>query len=333
MLLRRPPLRARPAAGPPGLELALRGLAVAGPEVDFQLRLRCRLLAVSAVESATVAARPPALRRSAGWLPRAVAAGAAGAVGIAGIGVATSRALPGQPLYGAKRQIESWQLAAASGNAARGREQLSFARTRMAEVEALAQHQDLTAAAAGTTAQGSSAERIAGTLRRMDSETRAGTTDLADAARSGDGQAGRELLTFADDQSARLTAVAPRLPSQANAAVETSRSVLQRVTALAHTLPGTPQPSVTDPARERTAEPSVSRVHPDARPTGAPASPTLSAPSTAVARSPGDPRPLPTRTAMPSSPPAPTAPPAGPPSRALPTSLRGLLSGQQTDGS
>lgn len=332
MLLRRSPSRTRPAAGPTGLEIALRGLAVAGPEADFQIRLRCRLLAVSAVQSATAAARPPALHRSAGWLPRAVAAGAAGAVGIAGIGVATSRALPGQPLYGAKRQIESWQLAAASGNAARGREQLAFARTRMAEVEALAQHQDLTAAA-GTTARGSSAERIAGTLRRMDSETRAGTTDLADAARSGDGQAGRELLTFADDQNARLTAVAPRLPTQATAAVETSRSVLQRVTALAHTLPGTPEPSVADPVQGRTAVPSESRERPVARPTGASASPTVPAPSAAVGRGSADPQPLPTRTAVPSSPPDPTAPPAGPPSRALPTSLRGLLSGQHTDGS
>lgn len=330
MRLRRSPSRTWLTAGAPGLEIALRGLAVAGPDPDFQLRLRTALLAVSSVQSGAAVARPQAIRRSAGWLPRAVAAGAVGVVGVAGIGVAASRALPGQPLYGAKRQIESWQLAAASGHAERGREQLLFARTRMAEVEAMAQHQDLTATG-GTTASGSSAERIAGTLRRMDSETRDGTSDLATAARSGDLQAGRELLIFADDQNVRLTAVASRLPAQAATAVDTSRSVLRQVTALARTLPGASSPSAPDPIQGRTSAPGESPMRHIARPTGAP-TPALRAPSTDVASSPAAPTALPTRTSVP-SPSDPTAPPTSPPSWGLPTAISGLLSGEHTTGS
>jgi hypothetical protein len=331
MRLRRTLTPARLAAGGPGLEIVLRGLAVAGPDTDFQARLRSRLLAVSAVQSGPAAARPPAIRRSVGWLPRTVAAGAVGVVGVAGIGVATSRALPGQPLYGAKRQLESWQLAAASGHAERGREQLSFARTRMAEVEALAQHEDLTATSA-TSAAGASAARITSTLRRMDSETRAGTSDLADAARTGDRHAGRELLTFADEQDARLTAVAPRLPARAAPAVDTSRSVLRQVTLLARTLPGTAATPDSGPVPGPSSAPDGTSVRPLARPPGVAPTPAVRTPSTASVANPAAPRTLPTRTPVPSSSPVPTPPPTEPPSWTLPTAINGLLGDERTNG-
>ncbi|MGH3744714.1 MAG: DUF5667 domain-containing protein [Mycobacteriales bacterium] len=343
MLPRRPPLRARPDPGARRLENALRGLAVAGPAPDFEVRLRARLVAVSAVQARAVTAprtrslvhRPPR------WLPRAVAAGAAGVVGIAGVGVATSRALPGQPLYGAKRQIESWQLSLASGPADRGREQLSFARTRLSEVEALSQHHDLTAAV-GTSAGGAAADRIAVTLRRMDAETRAGTSDLAVAARAGDGQAARQLLTFAADQSSGLVELAPQLPAPAASAADASRSVLRQVAALARTLPGAPAASTANPA----AEPTSSPVSPS-RPTTSPSTagqvgPAVvgdpsADPTTSAAAPATQPRRQPSRS-EPAYPHGSPSDPSGwpsdpPPPWAPPTSILGLLGGQQSSDS
>lgn len=326
---RRPPSRHRRESGAGGLENALRGLAVPGPDPGFEHRLRARLLAVGSVQAGAATA-PLARRRTPRWLPRAVATAAAGIVGVAGIGVATSRALPGQPLYGAKGQIESWQLAASSGHADRGRDQLSFARTRLAEVEAMSQHQDLTAAG-GTDAGGSSADRIASTLRRMDAETRGGTSDLVTAARSGDKQAGRELLTFADDQSARLTAVAPLLPAQAAFAVGISRSVLHQAAALARTLPGASAPGASAPVQGPTSTPEESFSRHAVRPPGSP-SPATRAPSTDRTHSSAAPSKLPpdvtTLAPSPDASTLPTSPPSG-----LPSGVGGLLSGRHPDGS
>lgn len=320
MLPRRAPSRAHPDPGARDLENALRGLAVPGPDPDFEKRLRARLLAVGAIQ-AGAATSPPRRWRPPSWLPRAVAAGAAGVVGVAGVGVATSRALPGQPLYGAKRQIESWQLSAASGQADRGREQLAFARTRMAEVEAMSQHQDL-ASGGGTNAGSSNADRIASTLRRMDAETRAGAADLVAAARSGDARVGRELLAFADDQSTRLTAVVPRLPAPAAPAVVSSRSLLHQVAALARTLPGATTPSA---AQGRTPPPHPSLSHNAERPTSPPP-PTTRAPAPDGTGSPAAPSTLPS--GHPVTSPPPTAPPTGAPPLGLPTAVTGLMNGQ-----
>ena len=244
-------------------------------------------------------------------------------MGVAGVGVATGRALPGQPLYGVKCQVESWQLAATSGPADRGREQLSFARTRLAEVEALSRHQDLTALGM-TDAGGSDAARITGTLRRMDAETRAGTADLASAARSGDVASGRELLSFADGQSARLTAVAPLLPAPAAPAVDTSRSVLNHVTSLARALPGVTTPDAVDPAPGSLSAPAESSSRQAVEPTRSSA-PATRAPAKAGTDSSAAPPALPTDTAVPSPSPQLSAPPTSPPP-GLPTSIRGLLS-------
>lgn len=339
MLPRRPPRRARPDPGARRLENALHGLAVAGPSPDFEVRLRARLLTAGPVQARAVPVariRTRALARPAPhWLPRAVAAGAAGVVGIAGVGVATSRALPGQPLYGAKRQIESWQLALTSGPADRGREELSFARTRLAEVVALSHDHDLTAAA-GTSAGGQSADRISATLRRMDDETRAGTTDLASAARGGDGQAARELLAFADGQDTLLGDIVPRLPAPAASAADTSRSVLRQVAALARTLPGAPViPDATPSARQPSTAPSaVHRPRPVPTTTaGPPIEPTrVTTPDgSAAARSPDTPYTWASRRPRQS---APTDPSGGPSDPTLlgvpPSTIIDLLGGQQS---
>lgn len=346
MLPRRPRPRHAPDPRTFRLETALRGLAVAGPDPGFEGRLRTRLVAVGTVAGARTPPVPSLARtrsrlaRHPRWLPRAVAAGAAGVVGVAGLGVATSRALPGQPLYAAKRQIESWQLSLASGPADRGREQLAFARTRLAEVEALSHHHDLTAAAgpSAAAAGGSISGRIATTLRRMDAETRAGTSDLAIAAQSGDDAAAQQLLAFADGQSARLREIAPRLPAPVASAVSASRTVLRQVAALARTLPGAPAASsATTPAPAPTAAPPhhPSARRPDAAPT---ATATATTPGPSVVR--GEP---PGPSATPSSPawwryqstrhptPSPTGQPSDPTLLGVPpSSITGLLSGGQS---
>ncbi|HEX7354562.1 MAG TPA: DUF5667 domain-containing protein [Mycobacteriales bacterium] len=337
MLPRRPPPRPDPRAR--RLEIALCGLAVAGPDADFQLRLRTRLLAVGAVQTAAVAVprRRAVSRRVPGWLPRAVAAGAAGVVGVAGVGVATSRALPGQPLYAAKRQIESWQLSLASGPAARGREQLGFARTRLTEVEALSKYHDLTSAA-GPSAGGSNDDRITTTLQRMDAETRAGTSDLAIAAHGGDDTAARQLLSFASGQSARLVDIAPALPAPVGPAVDTSRSVLRQVVAVARALPGAPvDPAPPPPAGPSlVTAPSAGRLSPSPAASPAPPSTGGAPPSRGADR----PSARPTRPStapptwwrwQPPPPPPPTDQPSDPTLLGVPPSaFSGLLGGQDS---
>ena len=79
-------------------------------------------------------ARPSAPSR----LKQAVAAVAVASV-VAGVGaaMASTRALPGDSLYGLKRQIENVQLDLARGDLGHGRELLQQADARLSEAEAL----------------------------------------------------------------------------------------------------------------------------------------------------------------------------------------------------
>lgn len=72
---------------------------------------------------------------------RAYTAAAVGSMvlGTAGIAAAAQNALPGSPLYGVKRAIESIELSFATNDNARGQDLLDQARTRLSEVKALSQ--------------------------------------------------------------------------------------------------------------------------------------------------------------------------------------------------
>lgn len=112
----------------------------------YRRRLRQRLLAVGHTQGIGAAAderpdREPAhheLRTGRG-AKLAVAAGAtAGVLALSGVSSASGDALPGEALYGVKRQTERAQLALAGSEVNRGQLHLGFARTRLAEAVALA---------------------------------------------------------------------------------------------------------------------------------------------------------------------------------------------------
>ena len=102
---------------------------------------------------------------------------------MAGVGAAaaSTRALPGDTLYGLKRQLEAGQLALARGDLGHGRELLEQADARLTEAERLTAGEDgsdpATQARSGTA------------LREMAADVTAGAADLTEAYQeTGDGQ-------------------------------------------------------------------------------------------------------------------------------------------------
>jgi hypothetical protein len=245
------------------LATALRSLPV-GPAPDFRAGLRQRLVAVATVQGigaaatagvparvialpgARAAARPAIGERVTEWAEgwrvrrRLVAATAtlSAVVLVGGVGLAGSRSLPGEPFYGVKRGVENLQLAAARGEEAKGVRHLQFAQTRLREVSALVGRSSALGVAvsptrytaSGTALGGSLTSRVRSTLRAMDHETRAGMTDLTNAYQhKHDQKPLRILRTFATEQSARITAVIPDLPTSVTSQATESLALVQQV--------------------------------------------------------------------------------------------------------
>jgi hypothetical protein len=123
---------------------------------DFRSALRASLLATAEREgigSTAIeerASRPFWRQNTAGLSPAArakqtrrrarrtiVITVAAGAIAVSGMSAASEGALPGDALYGMKRSTERAQLALTSSDLSRGQLFLEFARTRLAEAEAV----------------------------------------------------------------------------------------------------------------------------------------------------------------------------------------------------
>jgi hypothetical protein len=248
------------------LATALRSVPL-GPNPDFRDGLRQRLVAVAtvqgvgpvsasgavAVPGARTTGRPAVTERLTEWAEgwrvrrRLVAATAtmSAVVMVGGIGLAGSRSLPGEPFYGIKRGVEHVQLAAARGHEAKGERHLQFARTRLHEVSALVGSSSAlgvggsrSGPVAGSAALGGSlAEHVRSTLRAMDRETVAGTRDLTLAYQtSRDQKPLRTLKSFAREQSSRLTAVLPDLPSTTAREGNESLILVQQIDAQADNL-------------------------------------------------------------------------------------------------
>ncbi|HEU5034916.1 MAG TPA: DUF5667 domain-containing protein [Mycobacteriales bacterium] len=218
---------------------------VTGPRPEFRQALRQRLVAVATVQVAA----PPAtaterLRETAQtWRFQrrvaVIAGGAAAATAIAGVGLGASRSLPGEPFYGIKRATEDVQLATSFGQEAKGKRHLEFARTRLAEVQALAGRSDAleafipgTAGALGTLSEQATSSVIVQTLHDMDAETRAGAADLMNVYRqSGSGEPLRALDSFTRHQYDGLRSVLPELPTATRPHAESSLMLLTEVAA------------------------------------------------------------------------------------------------------
>lgn len=353
----------------------------------FRAALRRRLVAVAAVRArAEDAAHPDAAdRRPAAistaphptaphptarpgglaaprHLPRrSIALGALAAVTTvagAGVGVAGSRALPGDLFYGVKRAAESVQLQVAGSDAARGTRYLQFAATRLGEVEALARDEAALPAAlpgrpvaGGLALTGPVETRVVDTLRAMDEDTRRGTRLLSKAyGERRERELADRLSRFHNSQRSRLAALVPVLPADAQPQAAGSLALLTKVGKRADALhaniackagcpggddlgavPNSPKPtpvtvSPTPPSGPST-RPPVAPVPPSAPEsttstsdaTRAPVAPTPTSPSTGSLVSPSPAPPATSRTG-PTTAPVPTTPPPRPAKPAPPPS-------------
>ena len=207
-------LEGRLAASGHGLEsLVTLATSIRAPEMspstDFSSALRARL--VQETSQRSPAPRVPAQRSVAVQESRthrirqAVAAVTAVAIiGGAGAAAASTRALPGDPLYGLKRGLEAAQLSLAGSEMARGRELLEQADARLTEAEKLA--------ASDSAADTTTRDRIGQALSDMDTDVRDGSALLTDVYRqTGDTAALALLDRFVVDQQRRLVALLDRL--------------------------------------------------------------------------------------------------------------------------
>ncbi|HEX7188688.1 MAG TPA: DUF5667 domain-containing protein [Actinomycetes bacterium] len=204
------------------------------PRSPFRMALRERLVteansrvpAVPAQRDAAVAAGAPARPR----LRRAVATVALAAV-VTGVGAsaASTRALPGDSLYGLKRQIESVQLALAGSDLERGRELLEQANSRLGEAERLAASSEVSAP--------ETQRALVETLDDMTDATAEGATALTDSYReTGDEEPIVLLDRFVADQRERLQDLMmlldPGLRERLAGVLETLASIERTTTAL-----------------------------------------------------------------------------------------------------
>lgn len=239
---------------------ALEELTVLRPE--FREELRTRLTAVAAVQAgaATSASGRAAGRWRAGSGRAALAAGtAASLVAVTGIGLAASRSLPGDPLYGVKLTAEAVQLRTAAGPYEVGLRHLQFAETRLREVGRLTRDEGLAAglagrglrwdggvpdgagvvpgaavaavvAAGGSSARAGGSTRVVAALADMDQQTDIGSRLLAVASRHSRSTAPLVVLQgWSDTQAARLAQLLPRLPGGAQQRAQVSLALIDGV--------------------------------------------------------------------------------------------------------
>ena len=280
-LLEQPARTDDPALAPYlALAGALRAVpAAAGPSPDFRAALRQRLVAVATVQGVGQPQSAAARIRAAGitWnfqRRMAIVAGSAAAMtAIAGVGIGASRSLPGDAFYGVKRATEDVQLALTTGQEAKGKRHLEFARTRLHEVEALVgRNSALTdfmpghVGALGHLSDAAKTSTIVSTLQDMDAETRAGAEDLlAVYADNGSAEVLRALDSFTRSQFSDLRDAVPDLPTAAQPRAERSLSLLavvaERTRAAARGSGYTPTPGTTSsPSGHRSSTPTPTRT-------------------------------------------------------------------------
>jgi hypothetical protein len=304
------------------------------PRAEFRAALRTRLVAVASVRSADVAAPVPAKNRTlesaVSWTQTrraqrgiGLAAGAmASVVAVAGIAVAGSQSLPGDPFYGVKRGGEALELRTAGGDVAKGSKHLEFAAERLKEVRELSLGRDaafsgsLDQPVASTAFGGSVSKRVRGALTDMDRETRTGSDLLTSAYRDSNSDAPLEILSrFAGRQTRDLTALLPDLPAGARPQAESSLALVSRVAVESSQLLAvgvcTGQCA---PAQAAPSLPPTTGPMPQPAPNASTEAPCGCQPAPAPART-SDPTPAPT----PDPTPEPTTAPSPSPSRPTPS--------------
>jgi hypothetical protein len=207
------------------------------PEPDARERMRARVLAdlpEILTENAT-APRPTTLspssatgepaRRGTGTKGRvAIAIGAAFCLVVALCGMTmllSGSALPGDPLYGVRRTVESAAMSLTFGDESKGLKHLGYAADRISDIENLA-------ARYPNTADSPSGDYLTA-FADFASDAAAGSTDLTDYASGNGPDVLNQLHDWAIQQSARITSVDARLPGEARTAAASSQALLTRI--------------------------------------------------------------------------------------------------------
>jgi hypothetical protein len=182
--------------------------------------------------AAAPAPAPARTRRSTGTRGRlAIAVGAAFCLVLALCGMTmllSNNALPGDPLYGLRRTVESAAMSLTFGDESKGFKHLSFAADRIDDIDSLAaRYPDLSDSPAGD---------YLTAFADFDSDASAGSVDLTGYASGNGPDVLNQLSGWAKQQAGRITAVGPKLPPQARAAGTSSRTLLTRIEARASAL-------------------------------------------------------------------------------------------------
>jgi hypothetical protein len=130
----------------------------------------------------------------------------------------SSKAVPGDALYGLKRANESVQLALTSGDTARGKKYLEFAEERTHEVSVLLSRSSALAAgggdAAGSGINSHTAKLVDSTLDSADNDVRNASRLLGTAAVQSNSASPLDVMAkWAPAQVKRLQAITQRVPS------------------------------------------------------------------------------------------------------------------------
>jgi hypothetical protein len=213
------------------------------PEPDARERMRAKIMAelpailteqTKAVRKTTLstASRTAAKQRVTGPRGRlAIALGAAFCLVIAVCGMTmllSNSALPGDPLYGIRRTVESASMSLTFGDESKGFKHLGYAADRISDIESLAARYPNTA--------DSPAGDYLTALADFDSDAAAGSSDLTGYASGNGPDVLNQLHDWAAQQAARITAVDPKLPAEARTPASTSLTLLTRIEARATAL-------------------------------------------------------------------------------------------------
>jgi hypothetical protein len=183
------------------------------PHPDDAARERIRSDVLKRLDEGTKPA--PSRRRRA--LAEVLAAAVAILIALGGIGLLMSKnALPGDPLYGIKRVGESAELGLTFGDSGKAQKHLEFASNRLDELRALGQ---------------ADPADYRSSLADFQREARAGTEAFTVLAMQNGGPQLDELRTWAQAQSAKLTAAQSAIPAPAVGQFASSTELLNRIDA------------------------------------------------------------------------------------------------------
>ena len=212
-----------------------RSAEATAPEPDARERMRAKVLAdlPGILTEHARSTRPTTLSKTGQPIARtgtgtkgriAIAVGAAFCLVIALCGMTmllSNSALPGDPLYGVRRTVESAAMSLTFGDESKGLKHLGYAADRISDIETLA-------ARYPDTADSPSGDYLTA-FADFSSDASAGSADLTGYAASNGPDVLNQLHDWALRQSARITAVDPELPTEAKAAASTSQTLLTRI--------------------------------------------------------------------------------------------------------